>query len=226
MALGGAIPRREDNATDPLSVQQHTIVGFEEAPHIGASFVLAQRFIINWEQILSMSPQQVEDLVGRTTNDTLIPSRDDRSHIKCARAQDDDGNTISVLRLGLPFGQSEAVRRNDVLDKGASLRDEKGIYFAGYAKSARALESIMHRQIGREPGFMADRLLSNVKSDLGGFYYIPSLPDLGLPPKEPVPDGTALQRHPGIDWSRLDRHFDQKSANGYLHITTKSIYTG
>jgi Dyp-type peroxidase family len=219
--LGCRFSENLNNATDPLTVQRQTIVGFEDAPHIGASFVLAQRFNINWEQILSMSPQQVEDLVGRTTDDTLIPSRDDRCHIKRARAQDDDGNTISVLRLGLPFGQSEAVKRNDLIEKGASLRDEKGIYFAGYAKSARALEIIMHRQIGGEPGFMADRLLANVKSDLGGFYYIPSLPDLGLPPDEPISDDTAPQRYPGVDWSRLDRHFDQKSANGYLHYNHK-----
>jgi Dyp-type peroxidase family len=219
--LGCRFSENLNNATDPLTIQQQTIIGFEDPPHIGASFVLAQRFIINWEQILSMSPQQVEDLVGRTAADTLIPSRDDRSHIKRARAQDDEGNTISVLRLGLPFGESEAVDRIDLLEKGASRRDEKGIYFAGYAKSARALETIMDRQIGEEAGFMADRLLSNVKSNLGGLYYIPSLPDLGLAPQQPVPDGTSPQRYPGVDWSRLDRHFDQKSANGYMHYNHK-----
>ncbi len=219
--LGCRFSENLNNATDPLTIQQQTIVGFEDPPHIGASFVLAQRFIIHWEQILSMSPQQVEDLVGRTTSDTLIPSRDDFSHIKRARAQDDDGNTISVLRLGLPFGESDAVNRIDFLEKGASRRDEKGIYFAGYAKSARALETIMNRQIGEETGFMSDRLLSNVKSNLGGFYYIPSLPDLDLPPEEPVPDGTKRERYPGVDWSRLDRHFDQKSANGYMHYNHK-----
>ena len=184
--LGSRFSENLNNATDPLTIQQQTIVGLEDPDHIGASFVLAQRFVINWEQILSMAPQQVEDLVGRTTDDTLIPSRDDRSHIKRARAQDEQGNTMSVLRLGLPFGRSTAVERNDLLEKGASRRDEEGIYFAGYAKSARVLETIMDRQIGDEPGFMADRLLAHVKSNLGGFYYIPSLPDLGLPVESPA----------------------------------------
>ncbi len=68
---------------------------------------------------------------------------------------------------------------------------------------------------------MADRLLSHVKSNLGGFYYIPSLPDLHLPAGPAVPDGTSPQRYPGVDWSRLDRHFDQKSANGYMHYNHK-----
>ena len=219
--LGSRFSENLNNATDPLTVQQHTIVGLEDPAHLGASFVLAQRFVINWEQILSMAPQHVEDLVGRTTDDTLIPSRDDRSHIKRARAQDEHGNTMSVLRLGLPFGRSRAIERNDLLEKGASRRDEEGIYFAGYAKSARVLETIMDRQIGHEPGFMADRLLAHVKSNLGGFYYIPSLPDLGLPVETRLADGISLKRFPGVDWSRLDRHFDQKSDNGYMHYNHK-----
>ena len=224
--LGSRFSENLNNATDPLTVQQQTIVGFEDPEHIGGSFVLAQRFVINWEQILSMAPEHVEDLVGRTTEDTLIPSRDDRSHIKCGRAQDEAGNTVSVLRLGLPFGQSKAVERNDLLEKGASRRDEEGIYFAGYAKSVRALETIMDRQIGQQPGFMADRLLAHVKSNLGGFYYIPSLPDLGLPIEHAVPDGTSPQRYPGVDWSRLDRHFDRKSDNGYMHYNHKEYLYG
>jgi Dyp-type peroxidase family len=219
--LGFRFSENLNNATDPLTIQQQAIVSFEDPAHLGASFVLAQRFVINWQQILSMAPQQVEDLVGRTTNDTLIPSVDDRSHIKCARSQDESGNTTSVLRLGLPFGHSKAIERADLLEKGASRRDEEGLYFAGYAKSVRVLENIMNRQIGDEPGYMADRLLANVKSSLGGFYYIPSVPDLLLAPESPTPDGTALQRFPGVDWSRLDRHFDQKSANGYMHYNHK-----
>src|ERR1700722_16200536 len=176
--LGSRFSENLNNGTDPLTIQQQTVVGFEDPDHIGASFVLAQRFVINWEQFLSMAPEHIEDLVGRTTNDTLIPSRDDRSHIKRARALDEEGNTMSVLRLGLPFGHSKAIERADLLAKGASRRDEEGIYFAGYAKSVRVLETIMNRQNGNQPGFMADRLLSHAKANLGGFYYIPSLPDL------------------------------------------------
>jgi len=219
--LGCRFSENLNNATDPLTIQQQTIVGFEDPDHVGASFVLAQRFLFNWEQILSMPPQSIEDLVGRAIGDTLIPSRDDRSHIKCARAQDEFGNTTSVLRLGLPFGHSKAVERDDLLQKGASRRDEQGIYFAGYAKSVRVLENIMGRQCGDEPGFMADRLLSQVRSNLGGFYYIPSVLDLGLEPESKTLDGTAVQRFPGVDWSRLDRHFDQKSSNGYMHYNHK-----
>ncbi|MBL8684614.1 MAG: Dyp-type peroxidase [Myxococcales bacterium] len=218
--LGARFSENLNNATDPITVQRHTIVGHDDLSHLGASYVLAQRFKINWEQVLSMSPQQVEDMVGRSSeDDRIIPSRDDRSHIKRARAQDHAGNTTPVLRLGLPFGRSGATDNPTLLQRGASRRDEEGIYFAGYAASAQALETIMDQQIGDVPGFMADRLLANVRSDLGGFYYIPSLPDLGL---EPAVGGASYKRFPGVDWSRLDRHFDQKpDDNEYLHYNHK-----
>jgi Dyp-type peroxidase family len=221
--LGCRFSENLNNPSDPLSIQTHTLVGFEDPVHVGASYVLAQRFRINWEHLLNMSPQQVEDLVGRTTQDILIPSHDERSHIKCARAQDGQGNTQQVLRLGLPFGKADALRNEDLVAKGASLRDEEGLYFAGYARSVQVLESIMDQQIGRERGFMRDRLLTEMRSDLGGFYYIPSQADLGLE-LVPLKGGEALdwKRFPGVDWSRLDRHFRESSANGYMHYNHKN----
>ena len=54
-----------------------------------------------------MSEDQIEDLIGRKTDDTIIPDRDSRSHIKASRVQDMNGNTTPVLRLGLPFGRAE-----------------------------------------------------------------------------------------------------------------------
>jgi Dyp-type peroxidase family len=211
-----------NNPTDPVSMQKHVIVGAEDPEHLGASYVLAQRFRINWEHVLDMSPQQIEDMVGRTTEDILIPSREDRSHIKRARVPDDAGDTTPVLRLGLPYGVSAAVHNDGLRDKGASVRDEMGIYFAGFSRSVQVLETIMDRQIGDEPGFMADRLLCNVRADLGGFFYIPSQDELGLAPVE-VRDlaETDWSRFPGVNWDRLDRHFDQRSANGYLSYNHK-----
>ncbi len=215
--LGSRFSENLNNATDPITIQQQTIVGFEDPTHIGGSFVLAQRFVINWGQILAMAPQHVEDLVGRSTDDRLVPSHDDRSHIKRARAFDEHGNAMSVLRLGLPYGRSSAIESDDLLAKGASRRDEEGLYFAGYAKSAAALERIMEQQIGDVPGFMSDRLLGHVRANLGGFYYVPSLPDLGIEPES----ASSWRRFPGVDWSRLDRHFDQTSPNGYMHYNHK-----
>lgn len=220
--LGCRFSENLNNPSDPITIQEQTIVSFEDPAHMGASFALAQRFFINWTNILNMSPEQIEDLVGRTTEDVLIPTRDTRSHIKCSRVQDEQGNTTPILRLGLPFGQSPAIHNHDLQRKGASLRDEAGIYFAGYTKDVAVLESIMDSQIGFEEGCIRDRLLTNVNADLGGLFYIPSQVDLGLSPVElQTYTETDWKRFPGVDWSRLDRHFQLRSKNGYMYYNHK-----
>jgi Dyp-type peroxidase family len=225
--LGCRFSENLNNPTDPVSIQANALVGYEDAAHLGASYVLTQRFTINWDLILNMSPEQIEDLVGRTTDDILIPSRDTRSHIRSSRVQDAHGDTMQLLRLSLPFGRSPALDDDDLVAKGASRRDEAGIAFAAYARSARALEEVMDSQIGVADGFMRDRLLSNVRSDVGGLFYIPSVADLGLEPGDlgldalPDAEDTHWARFPGVDWNRLDRHFKVRSDNGLMFYNHK-----
>ncbi len=213
-----------NNPADPITVANHTLVSYEDVDHAGASFVLSQRFILNWEQLHTMTEEQIEDVIGRTTDDVIIPTRDPRSHIKSARVRNEAGNSQFVMRLGLPFGTSKLRLDRDMARRGSNIRDEEGIYFAGFARSVRMFESIMDNQIGDRPGFMRDRLLSLAKSDLGGFFYIPSRADLGLPDLEPW-EGRADRRwtgFPGIDWSRLSRHFTKKSPNGLMYYSHKN----
>lgn len=226
--LGCRFSENLNNPADPVSISKHCITGFDDIDHLGSSYVLAQRFIINWDQINTMSEDQIEDLIGRKTNDTIIPDRDTRSHIKSARMQDSLGNTTPVLRLGLPFGKASLVGQSSRSPKGATVADEQGIYFAGFTKSFAILENIMQNQIGAVAGFMNDRLFNHVKSDLGGFFYIPSLADLDLlnEPRYHSDFSALLQndwsRFPGVDWSRLDRHFEEASPNGLMYYNHKN----
>ncbi|APU14932.1 MULTISPECIES: Dyp-type peroxidase [Actinoalloteichus] len=216
--LGCRFSENLNNPTDPVTIEGHTIVGNEDPAYAGSSFVLAQRFAFNWDHILNMGPDQIEDLVGRTAEDIIVPTRDERSHIKCSRAQGDAGDTMRILRLGLPYGTSDAVSRDDLRRKGASLRDEHGVYFAGYAKDVRVLESIMSTQIGDQPGYMADRLLTSAHADIGGFYFIPSQTALELAPITLANlSDVGWDEFPGMDWNRLDRHFTERSRNGYMY---------
>ncbi|ASO20342.1 Dyp-type peroxidase family [Actinoalloteichus hoggarensis] len=216
--LGCRFSENLNNPTDPVTIEGHTIVGNEDPPYAGSSFVLAQRFAFNWEHILNMGPDQIEDLVGRTAEDVIVPSRDERSHIKCSRAQDDAGDTMRILRLGLPYGTSSAVHSDDLRHKGASLRDEQGVYFAGYAKNVRVLESVMATQVGDRPGYMADRLLTSAHADIGGFYFVPNQTMLELEPTTLANlADVGWDEVPGMDWNRLDRHFTERSGNGYQY---------
>jgi Dyp-type peroxidase family len=221
--LGCRFSENLNNPADPVTIAQHTLVSSEDVDHAGASYVLAQRFVINWEQLHSMTEEQIEDIIGRTTDDIILPSRDTRSHIKCARVRDERGDTQFVMRLGLPFGRSKSLANPDLVRKGSNLRDEEGIFFAGFAKNVQVLESIMDNQIGDDPSFMNDRLLNHVKSTIGGFFYVPSRADLGLDLANW--EGLAKRdwdRFPGVNWSLLSRHFKDQSPNGRMYYNHKN----
>lgn len=222
--LGCRFSENLNNPSGPVSLAKHAICGVEDLDHIGASVVLAQRFFINWEQLHAMSEEAIEDIIGRRTNDTIIPNHDQRSHIKAARMQDANGDTTPVLRLGLPFGQADAANNG----RGSVLTEEEGIYFAGFAKNVQILENIMNQQIGDKAGFMNDRLFNHAKSDLGDFYYIPSRVDLGLDQLDNSDNYSRLlnsndwRKFPGVDWDRLDRHFEDASDNGLMYYNHKN----
>ena len=218
--LGSRFSENLNNPADPITVQEHAVVGFEDEAHLGASYVVTQRLRINWEQVLQLSPEGIEDLVGRTDKDVIIPSKDTRTHIKSARIQDDSGNSRFIMRLGLPFGHSRAVSNDELRARGANLRDEEGIYFAGYSKEAAMLERALASQVGRESGFMRDRLLSMMKGDVGGIFYVPSRADLKLDLEEPLRlRNMDWSRFPGVNWHLVSRHFTATSPNGYMHYS-------
>ncbi len=220
--LGCRFAENLNNPADPITVSNHTLVGLEDIDHAGASVVIAQRFLINWDQLHQMTELQIEDLIGRTTDDIILPDRDTRSHIKSARQQDEAGNTTFVMRLGLPFGQSPYAADRSLSAMGNNRGDEEGIYFAGFARSVQVLERIMSAQIGDTPGFMNDRLLNHVRSDLGGFFYITSRADLGITKAAPWKEWGNWRRFPGIDWSKLSRHFQERSDNGLMFYNHKN----
>lgn len=220
--LGCRFSENLNNPSDPISLAKHTLIGAEDIDHFGGSYVLSQRFLINWDQINMMSEDQIEDLIGRKTDDTIIPDRDSRSHIKASRVQDENGNTTPILRLGLPFGRAET-NSSFRVPKSVTKADEAGIYFAGFAKTAAILEEVMASQIGAIEGFMNDRLFNSLHSDLGGIFYIPSLKDLALDDApEYLNDFSRLDKDnwnffPGMDWNRFDRHYTNSSDNGLMY---------
>jgi len=219
--LGCRFSENLNNPADPVTLAHHTLVGYEDVEHAGASYVLAQRFTINWEMLHNMTEEQIEDLIGRTTQDVILPTRDTRTHINSARQRDDRGDSMFVMRLGLPFGRSRETKQ--LAARGGNLRDEEGIYFAGFAKSVRVFETIMNRQIGEWPGFMNDRLFNHVRSNLGGFFYIPSRADLGLAPETWQGRGEKRwSEFPGVSWERLSRHFQDRSSNGRMFYNHKN----
>ncbi|XP_072013896.1 uncharacterized protein [Amphiura filiformis] len=214
--LGRRFSENLNNPSDPINLGNHTIIGYEDITNIGGSFALAQRLNINWAQIHAKSEQGIEDMIGRKTDDTIIPRQDEHTHIKSARARNENGDTTLVLRLGLPYGLSTYVDdRNHPI---GPQSDEKGLYFAGFTKDVKVLETIMDQMIGGTEDYMQDRLFHDLRADLGGFFYIPSCKNLRLPLNEWSGDWI---RYPGIDWQRMSRHFKKHSPNGVMFYNHK-----
>jgi Dyp-type peroxidase family len=221
--LGRRFTEGANNPADPITFSEHTLVGYEDLQHLGASFVLSQNCIINWEELHRLSETQIEDIIGRKSDDSILANRDTRSHIKSARSRDEKGDTHFILRLGLPFGTSTFVKDASLALQGSNSGDEEGIYFAGFARDLRILESVLDQMTGGRSGSLRDRLLQHMRSNLGGFFYVPSTADLGLPPTAPRSEDPARikSRFPTVDWDRLDRHFNQTSPNGYMYYNSR-----
>jgi len=231
--LGCRFAENLNNPADPITVANHTLVGYEDPDHLGGSVLLAQQLDINWEQLHLLNETQIEDLVGRTSDDLILPSRDPRCHIRASRHRDDNGKSSYVMRLGLPYEQDAGFTNHDLASQGANRGDEKGIFFAGFAKSVSVLESIMNKQIGDDSGYMNDRLLNHMRAEAGGFFYIPSVSDLGCKPswavkeweKRPATDEN-WAKCPGMDWSKLSRHFEERSKNNLMFYShTNYLYS-
>jgi len=228
--LGGRFQENLRNPVAPVEILEHVLVGPEEPSSTGGAVVFTQRFNLNWAEIHAKPTTEVESLIGRRAyTDELVPAFDARSHIRSAHAYDVQGNTIKLLRVGLPFGHNEpSDDGTPLLAAGgtASRTDEAGTYFIGIARSAARIERILQSQLGSAgpKGFIRDRLLGSgvARSDLGGFFYAPSVRELGA---EALTADLALRcklsftdwrYFPGVDWSRLNRHYEKRSANGWM----------
>lgn len=226
--IGGRYHESLRNPVSPVEMLEHIVVGQEDTNGGGGSFVFTQRFLFNWDELHAKSPSEIDSVIGRQAHtDELMISADTHSHIKASHTNDEDGHTIKVLRLGFPFGTDEGDSSNSIIAGagGATARDEKGVYFIALARNAGRIERILESQRGSDGLFTRDRLLSGslALSDLGGFFYIPSITELDSSRFKDDLEKRAARgsfcdwtRFPGMDWTRLVRHYRERSTNGLM----------
>ena len=226
------------NTSSPVEILEHVLVTSENEKARGGSFIFTQRFALNWTHLLSGGNSNVENLIGRRAfTSEIIPSFDANSHIRSSHVHDEDNHTIKLLRVGLPFGvRSNPTPKGCPLvqhSTGATKRDEQGIYFITMARSVKRIEKILENQFNPVPNdndhsFSRDKLLggNNVKSDLGGFFYAPSLRELGCEDlldevQERRKKNISWEQFPGVDWKHLSRHYHLRSSNGLMFFNHK-----
>lgn len=153
--------------SDPASVAGRVLQsGTDASP--GSCWAIAQKFKVLWTAFSDMSPDEQQNVIGRTDQAVLIPDQDVRSHIKKVRVLAEDHTNHELVRQALPFGPMPN-----------SGGRERGIYFAAFARSADTFEKLLEHMIGDGTG-NSDKLLGIVQGVEGGYFYVPSAADLGL----------------------------------------------
>ena len=198
--FGGRFLDAMINPVDPVNLSEQVIVGEEDIFYRGSAYVIEQKFKHNWDLLNNMNAIEMENMIGRNHDDTIIPMPDDRSHIKCVRQFYGERVTQRILRQALPFGHTDIGKGN-----------EEGVYFAAYAKESGIYQTLIDSIQGPEEGFIKDQMLSNTHSESGNFWFIPSAKEAGL---------LGAQGEVNVP---MNSYFDVRSANGLMYYNNRDF---
>lgn len=138
------------------------LVGEEDAPFAGGSYVLVQKYLHDMKAWNALSTEAQERIIGRKKlsdielDDAVKPS----SAHSALTVIEENGKELKILRDNMPFGQPG--------------HGEFGTYFIGYCRTPRITELMLENMfVGRPPGNY-DRLLDFSRAITGGLFFAPS----------------------------------------------------
>ncbi|EKT4524181.1 Dyp-type peroxidase [Pseudomonas putida] len=143
-------------------VAKFTLVGNEDPPFVGGSYVLVQKYLHDMTGWNALSTADQENIIGRTklSDIELDASVKPSCSHSALTTLDKDGQEVKILRDNMPFGRPGA--------------GEFGTYFIGYARSPAPIEEMLENMfIGKPPGNY-DRLLDYSRAVTGGLFFVPS----------------------------------------------------
>jgi len=150
------------------------LVGGEDAPFAGGSYVLVQKYLHDMKTWNALSTEEQERIIGRKKlsdielDDSVKPSN---AH-SALTVIEENGKELKILRDNMPFGQPG--------------RGEFGTYFIGYCRTPRITELMLENMfVGRPPGNY-DRLLDFSRPVTGGLFFAPSATFLDGADAEPL----------------------------------------
>jgi len=155
------------------------LVGQEDAPFAGGSYVLVQKYLHDMKAWNALSTEAQELIIGRRKlsdielDDAVKPSN---AH-SALTVIEENGKEVKILRDNMPFGQPG--------------RGEFGTYFIGYCRTPRITELMLENMfVGRPPGNY-DRLLDFSRAVTGGLFFAPSATFLEDAGAQPLPAAIA-----------------------------------
>jgi putative iron-dependent peroxidase len=156
-----------DGTENPTGDQaaEATIIGPEDPPFAGGSYVIVQKYLHDIERWNSIPVEEQERIIGRgkldnvELDDSVKPSY---AHNALTTITDDDGNEVKIVRDNMPFGHAS--------------QGEFGTYFIGYARSPATIELMLTNMFVGDPPGNYDRLLDVSTAVTGGLFFVPSQP--------------------------------------------------
>ncbi len=163
-----------ENPRGSLALES-ALVGDEDAPFAGGSYVLVQKYLHDMKAWNALSTEAQERIIGRKKLSDI--ELDDATKPSSAHSAltviVENGKEVKILRDNMPFGQPG--------------RGEFGTYFIGYCRTPRITELMLENMfVGRPPGNY-DRLLDFSRAVTGGLFFAPSATFLdGVGEEEPA----------------------------------------
>ena len=151
-----------ENPRGALALES-ALVGEEDAPFAGGSYVLVQKYLHDMKAWNAISTEAQENIIGRRklTDIELEDGVKPTSAHSALTVIEENGKEVKILRDNMPFGQPS--------------RGEFGTYFIGYSRTPRVTELMLENMfVGRPPGNY-DRLLDFSRAVTGGLFFAPSV---------------------------------------------------
>jgi porphyrinogen peroxidase len=150
----------EDGTENPTGddALSAAIVGADDTPLAGSSFVATQRWVHNFERFESLSADAQDNAIGRQQSDNKeLSDAPESSHVK-RTAQESFAPEAFVLRRSMPWAEGNS----------------GGLMFVAFGKSFDAFEAQLKRMIGVEDG-ITDALFAFTHPVSGAYFWCPAL---------------------------------------------------
>ncbi|KAI1387160.1 uncharacterized protein F4822DRAFT_275538 [Hypoxylon trugodes] len=155
-----------DGTANPVgpAVPGSILVAEEDAPAIGGSYVVVQKYVHDVKSWNTLCTEQQEAIIGRKKLDNVelddAAAGQQQSHKSLATVEDENGDEHDILRDNMPFGSPGS--------------GQFGTYFIGYSRRLWVIEQMLQRMFVGDPPGLHDKLLDFSIPLTGSTFFAPS----------------------------------------------------
>ncbi|MGL5564088.1 MAG: Dyp-type peroxidase [Tannerellaceae bacterium] len=139
------------------------VIGQEDQPFAGGSYVFVQKYIHDMKSWNATSIYEQEKVIGRHKfNDVELSDAEkpENAHNAVTNIQDEKGNDLKIIRGNMPFSNTS--------------KGEYGTYFIGYASTFSTTRKMLENMFIGSPKGNTDRLLDFSTAVTGTLFFAPS----------------------------------------------------